>query len=211
MLVGTRTASPRPGAEGFAPVHARVNLTSPVRTASIGGHGMAWDRTRYRSRSIAGVCAIPLVLLAFGAVAAEAATTRPRPADPVRVSSAAADSLRAAYAHDRAGTEKNLKEGATSYLAAVARTDFDERTALVVGRAADCDLHVDDPALAAHHLRVSVVGDSFRVEALDAGAKFRVGQGDERCWRAGSTGASRAGRSGSRHTVCSSRAWTSGA
>ena len=140
---------------------------------------MAWDRTRYRSRSIAGVCAIPLVLLAFGAVAAEAATTRPRPADPVRVSSAAADSLRAAYAHDRAGTEKNLKEGATSYLAAVARTDFDERTALVVGRAADCDLHVDDPALAAHHLRVSVVGDSFRVEALDEGAKFRVGKGDE--------------------------------
>src|ERR1051325_1662816 len=162
MLVGTRTASPRPGAEGFAPVHARVNLTSPVRTASIGGHGMAWDRTRYRSRSIAGVCAIPLVLLAFGAVAAEAATTRPRPADPVRVSSAAADSLRAAYAHDRAGTEKNLKEGATSYLAAVARTDFDERTALVVGRAADCDLHVDDPALAAPHLRGSVGGDAHR-------------------------------------------------
>jgi uncharacterized protein (DUF1684 family) len=56
----------------------------------------------------------------------------------------------------------------------VARTDFGDKAALVLGRAADCDLKVDDPELAAHHLRVTVVGDSFRVEAMDDTAHFRV-------------------------------------
>jgi uncharacterized protein (DUF1684 family) len=89
-----------------------------------------------------------------------------------------ADSLRAAYARDRADTERDLKEGATSYLAAVARTDFGERAALVVGRAADCDLRVDDAEFAPHHLRVSVAGDSFRVEALDDSAHFTLRAGE---------------------------------
>ena len=92
---------------------------------------------------------------------------------------AAADSLRAAYAKDRDETEANLKSGATSYLAAVARTDFADKRALVVGSATDCDLRVDDAAFAAHHLRVTVVGDSFRVEALDDTAHFRTRAGDE--------------------------------
>ena len=36
----------------------------------------------------------------------------------------------------------------------------------------------DDAAFAAHHLRVTVVGDSFRVEAIDDTAHFLMGHGD---------------------------------
>src|SRR5262249_53733366 len=97
------------------------------------------------------------------------------PALPVHVSPVQTDSLRAACAADRADQEKTLRESPTSYLAAVARTDFGARPSLVVGRAADCDLRVDDPELASHHLRVSVAGDSFRVEALDDTANVLVG------------------------------------
>jgi uncharacterized protein (DUF1684 family) len=93
---------------------------------------------------------------------------------PVNVAPDSAKSIIAAYENDRTDTEKQLKEGATSYLAAVARTDFGDKAALVLGRAADCDLKVDDPEVAAHHLRVTVVGDSFRVEAMDDTAHFRV-------------------------------------
>ena len=111
------------------------------------------------------------LLLTFTTVAAALAA---KGVGPVKVAPAAADSIEAAYAKDRADSEKQLREGATSYLAAVARTDFADRAALVLGRAADCDLRVDDPELAAHHLRVTVQGDSFRVEAIDDTAHFRV-------------------------------------
>ena len=111
---------------------------------------------------------LPLVACLLAGVAAA-----PRGADPVRVSRAEADSLRAAYETDRRDTERNLREGATSYLAAVARTDFAEKTALLVGRDAACDVRVDDPAFAPRHLRVSVDGDSFRVESVDDTATFR--------------------------------------
>jgi uncharacterized protein (DUF1684 family) len=109
---------------------------------------------------------------------ADAALAAPRGTPPVRVSAAAADSLRAAYAKDRAETAENLRSGATSYLAAVARTDFGDKHTLVLGRAADCDLRVDDPELAAHHLSVTVDGDAFRVQALDDTAHFRTRAGD---------------------------------
>ena len=103
-------------------------------------------------------CVIALLLSVTTLDAARAA----KGAGPVKVLPAAADSIRAGYEEDRADTEKQLREGPTSYLAAVARTDFGEKTALVLGRAADCDLRVDDPEVAAHHLRVTVAGDSFR-------------------------------------------------
>jgi len=115
-------------------------------------------------------CVIALLLSVTTLDAARAA----KGAGPVKVLPAAADSIRAGYEKDRADTEKQLREGPTSYLAAVARTDFGEKTALVLGRAADCDLRVDDPEVAAHHLRVTVAGDSFRVEAVDDTARFLV-------------------------------------
>ena len=122
--------------------------------------------------AVLAVAALVLVLGAHGALAAAPRATSPRPVPPVRLSAIAADSVRAAYAKDRQETAENLLKSATSYLAAVARTDFADKPALVVGRAADCDLRVDDPEFAAHHLRVTVQGDSFRVEALDDTAHF---------------------------------------
>ncbi len=113
-------------------------------------------------------------LLALLVVAAPAVAA-PRGVGPARLTRPSeADSLHAAYRADRADTEKALRESPTSYLAAVARTDFGEKSALVLGRAADCDLRLDDPELASHHLRVTVVGDSFHVEALDDTAHFQV-------------------------------------
>jgi len=61
----------------------------------------------------------------FVSAAAAAVARAPVPAaEPVKVSKAVADTLREAYARDRAQTEKDLKESPTSYLAAVARKDF---------------------------------------------------------------------------------------
>ena len=58
--------------------------------------------------------------------------------------------------------------------ATVARRDFGEKTALTVGRAPDNDVRIDDAGIEPHHLRVTVAGDSFRVETLDPAATFRV-------------------------------------
>ena len=116
----------------------------------------------------------PLVIALLLTVATVDAARAAKGVGPVKVADSAAESIRAAYEKDRTDTEKQLREGATSYLAAVARTDFGEKTALTLGRAADCDLRVDDPELAAHHLRATVAGDSFRVEAMDDTAHFRV-------------------------------------
>lgn len=120
---------------------------------------------------------VTMSLLALGAVPSQAA---PRPTPPLpSPTGVTADSLRAAYAKDRAETQEAMRTGATSYLAAIARTDFEDRTALVLGRAEGADLRVDDPAIAPQHLRVTVVGDSFHVEALGDTAMFRLGR-DER-------------------------------
>ena len=112
------------------------------------------------------------------ALTSRPAAGAPRGADPVRVTPAEAESLMATYAAERSDTEKSLREGRTSYLAAVARKDFEDKPSLVFGRDAACDLRVDDPELAARHLRVTVVGDSFRVEALDDTATFRPRGGE---------------------------------
>jgi len=48
---------------------------------------------------------------------------------------------------DRADTEKWLKEDRTSYLATVDRRDFGGKKTLTLGRAADNDIRIDDPAV----------------------------------------------------------------
>jgi hypothetical protein len=93
---------------------------------------------------------------------------------PARYSPAKADTIRAAIEKDRADTREWLKSAPTSYLAAMQRVDFLDRTRLRVGRSASCDVRLDDPAIRPHHLQVTVVGDSFRVEALDDSASFNV-------------------------------------
>lgn len=106
--------------------------------------------------------------------AGRSSATPTAPARPVRLARAVADSIIQAIRKDRAETEAWLKSGATSYLATVQRRDFDDKTTLIVGRDAGCDVRIDDPELAARHLSVTVRGDSFVVRALDDTAHFRV-------------------------------------
>jgi uncharacterized protein (DUF1684 family) len=97
------------------------------------------------------------------------------PMRPVTLMPAQADSVTKAIEKDREDTRAWLKSAPTSYLATVRRVDFAGRPALTVGRAADSDVRLEDLALAPHHLRVAVVGDSFRVEAVDDTAHFAAG------------------------------------
>jgi len=112
-----------------------------------------------------------LVLVALLAGASSAAAA---PARPAKMSQAETDSVLKVIEKDRTETLEWLRESPTSYLAAIARRDFGERTSMVVGSAEDADVRVNDPEMKPHHLRVTVVGDSFRVEALDPGATFQV-------------------------------------
>jgi uncharacterized protein (DUF1684 family) len=117
------------------------------------------------------------LLGAMAVLGASPSHAAPRGHDPVALANTReADSLRAAYAADRADTEKWLRTSPTSYLAAVGRTDFAGKASLVLGRAAGCDLRVDDAEFAPEHLRVTVRGDSFLVEALGDTATFRAGE-----------------------------------
>lgn len=112
---------------------------------------------------VAAVCASLAVVL--GAAA---------PAGPVKLSRDAAHAVVAGIEKDRADTEAWLKSDPTSYLATVDRVDFAGRRTLTIGRAADSDLRIDDPAFAAHHLRITVEDDVFRVQRVDSGAAFEV-------------------------------------
>ena len=126
---------------------------------------------------IAHVLALALVA---GASSAQAAKLAPGPpaARPATLGSATADSVTRAILKDRADTEEWLRTSPNSYLATVQRQDFGEKTALTVGRTADNDVRIDDPTVELHHLRVTVAGDSFHVESLDAAARFRVKDAD---------------------------------
>jgi len=99
----------------------------------------------------------------------------PPAAPPVQLDSIATDTLKAAILKDRTVTNAWLQKSPTSYLATVQRRDFGDRSSLTVGRAAKCDVRIDDPEVAPHHLTVTVVGDSFRVRADDDTAHFAVG------------------------------------
>jgi len=92
----------------------------------------------------------------------------------VALSKAEAESVAAAIQKDRTETEAWLRSSPTSYLATIDRRNFDDKKVLTIGRAADNDLRVDDSSIAAHHLRVTVAGDQFHVEAIDQQAAFRV-------------------------------------
>ena len=108
------------------------------------------------------------LLTSFVVVAAAA------PARPVKLAKAAAESVIKEIQKDRADTEAWLRADPTSYLATIDRRDFAAKTTLTVGRAAGNDLRIDDASVSAHHLRVTVVGDKFRVEAVDQNARFEV-------------------------------------
>ena len=82
--------------------------------------------------------------------------------------------------HDRGKSEDWFHTNTQSFLAAVQRKDFGERASLTIGTAEDCDLRVNDGLFRPHHLRVTLRGDLFLVEAVDDSAQFRVGQAEPR-------------------------------
>ena len=102
------------------------------------------------------------------------------PTGPVRLSKAEAAKVTAEIEKNRAQEQASLQHDPTSYLAAVARKDFGSSRALTVGTAPDNDVRVEGPAIAAHHLRVTVEGDKFHVEGIDPGAQFNVKNQDMR-------------------------------
>jgi uncharacterized protein (DUF1684 family) len=61
-----------------------------------------------------------------------------------------------------------------SYLAAVDRVDFNEKVTLTVGSAADNDVRLEGDDIEPHHLRITVDGDRFRIESVDANARFKI-------------------------------------
>jgi uncharacterized protein len=87
-------------------------------------------------------------------------------------SSPGGDSLSAASDRERHETELWLQSSPTSYLATIQRKDFGDQTSLTVGRAEDNDVRIDDSTVAAHHLQVTVTGDSFHIATIEPGAFF---------------------------------------
>jgi uncharacterized protein (DUF1684 family) len=82
------------------------------------------------------------------------------------------DSLVRVIEKDRKETQEWLRTSPSSYLAAIRRVDFGDRTALNVGRSPENDLRIDDSVFSGRHLQVVVQGDSFSVKSLSAGAVF---------------------------------------
>lgn len=126
---------------------------------------------RVAGRTIALGLAVPLLLTA---VAIRAAT------GPVSLTAVQRAAVLKEIEKDRTDTQAWLKGDVTSYLATVSRRDFEQKTVLTVGRAADNDVRVDDAAFQPHHLRVAVEGDRFRVDAVDAAARFVAGKDETR-------------------------------
>jgi hypothetical protein len=126
--------------------------------------------------SFAGLAAAFLV--AWSAVFAAA------PAMPVRLSASEAAKALKDIETDRVDTQKWLQSDPTSYLATIDRRDFEQKKTLSVGRAADNDVRIDDVAVAAHHLRVTVEGDKFHVAAVDQEARFKIpADKDAKAWQ----------------------------
>ena len=93
---------------------------------------------------------------------------------PVNLDKTAAEAVIKEIEKDRAETREWLRSNPRSYLAAVDRIDFGEKSALTVGRADDNDVRLSADDIEPHHLKITVDGDRFRVEAIDAKAGFKV-------------------------------------
>ena len=118
----------------------------------------------------------PVVPAKAGALKSAAIEPARAPAYPPSTTEAIIEAI---Y-RDRGKSEEWFHTNTQSFLAAVQRKDFGDRTSLMIGSAEDCDLRVADGLFRPHHLRVSLRGDSFRVEAVDDSAQFRVGEGEPR-------------------------------
>ena len=54
--------------------------------------------------------------------------------------------------------------------------DYGEKRTLTIGSAADNDLRLTATGIEPHHLKVTVDGDQFRIQAVDGNAGFRINQ-----------------------------------
>jgi uncharacterized protein (DUF1684 family) len=125
-----------------------------------------------------------ILWIAGVSAAAWATVVAATPAQPVKLSAAAAATVLKEIDKDRTDTQKWLQSDPTSYLATIDRRDFEQKKMLTVGRAADNDVRIDDPAVAAHHLKVTLEGDAFHVVALDQDARFKIpGDKDAKIWQ----------------------------
>jgi len=117
-----------------------------------------------------------LIIVALCAFATQASAKEPPPEPARSVIPPPATSgvlIRNIY-KSREKQEFWLRENRMSYLAAAGRKDFGDRTSLAIGRDSTNDLRLDDVEVQPHHLRVTVVGDSFRLEAVDEKALFKL-------------------------------------
>jgi uncharacterized protein (DUF1684 family) len=131
------------------------------------------------TRAGRGVSLASIAVAALAAVlSAQAGAGRAaaKPVAPVALSKEAAAAALREIEKDRADTQKWLQSAPTSYLATIDRRDFGNRNTMTVGRAADNDLRVDAAPFAAHHLKVTVAGDRFHVQAVDPAATFTAGK-----------------------------------
>lgn len=101
-------------------------------------------------------------------------------AQPIRLDAAAAEALKKEIEKDRTDTREWLRSSPTSYLAAVDRIDFGQKSALMIGSARGNDVILTGPDIAPHHLRVTLEGDRFRIESLDAKASFKIKEEEKR-------------------------------
>lgn len=123
--------------------------------------------------------------VSFAAPAAHATPGAPKAAAveparaPVYPPSIAEAIIQGIY-RDRGKSEEWFHTNTQSFLAAIQRKDFDDHASLTIGSAEDCDVRVNDGLFRPHHLRVTLRGDSFRVEAVDDSAQFRIGEAEPR-------------------------------
>jgi len=97
------------------------------------------------------------------------------PAAPATLTAVETDTLRNQLLENRRETLQWLSTSPTSYLATVQRRDFEGKPALTVGSAAGNDVRIVDDGVLPRHLRVTVVGDSFHVEAIGDTTTFGAG------------------------------------
>lgn len=109
-------------------------------------------------------------LLAF----AFAGCQTPRAAGPVKLDKKSAEAVKGEIENDRNETREWLQSSPRSYLAAIDRIDFGERSVLTVGRAEDNDLRLQSADIEPYHLKITVDGDRFRIDAVDAKAGFKI-------------------------------------
>jgi uncharacterized protein (DUF1684 family) len=81
---------------------------------------------------------------------------------------------------ERAETREWLRGSPRSYLAAIDRVSFGDKLSLTVGSAAGNDIRLAESGIEPHHLKITVEGDRFRVQAVDDQARFKIENEEKR-------------------------------